>query len=203
MIKNIIFDMGNVLTIYRAKEHIMKYVNNDDDYRIILEQVCASVEWIQMDRGTITDEEAITSICKRVPLHLHSTVSIFIKEFRIDQPENPHMEELVIKMKEAGYQLYLFSNTAHRFHIFSKNIKSIQYMDGIWISCEHGFLKPETEAYSSFFEKFHLLPEECYFIDDSPANIEASLRREMRGCVYHQNIQELKNELQLAGIQIQ
>jgi putative hydrolase of the HAD superfamily len=161
MIKNIIFDMGNVLTIYNAREHIMKYVDNENDFYII---------------------------------------SRFISEFRIEQPENLPMEELVKKLKDSEYKLYLFSNTAHRFHKFSKNIKSIEYMDGIWISCEHGYLKPEPDAFNSFFQKFQLKPSECFFIDDSPANIEASLRMGMKGCVYHKDVHELEEDLRLAGV---
>jgi putative hydrolase of the HAD superfamily len=200
MIKNIIFDMGNVLTIYNAREHIMKYVDNENDFYIIANQVCASVEWIKMDRGTLTDEEAVQSICKRTPVRLHNTISRFISEFRIEQPENLPMEELVKKLKDSEYKLYLFSNTAHRFHKFSKNIKSIEYMDGIWISCEHGYLKPEPDAFNSFFQKFQLKPSECFFIDDSPANIEASLRMGMKGCVYHKDVHELEEDLRLAGV---
>lgn len=87
-----------------------------------------------MDRGTLTDEEAITSICKRVPLHLHGIVSRFIKEFRMEQPKNP--------------------------------------------------------------------PMECFFIDDSPANIEASERQGMRGCVYHKDMEDLREQLKAVGIKI-
>lgn len=43
----------------------------------------------------------------------------------------------------------------------------------IRISCERGYLKPEKEAYADFFEFLNLKPEECFFVDDSPANIEA------------------------------
>ena len=68
-------------------------------------------------------------------------------------------------------------------------------MDGIWISCEHGFLKPEKEAYLSFFDTFGLLPAECIFIDDSPANIEAGMRMGMDGIVYHQDVAALEEEL--------
>lgn len=200
MIKNIIFDMGNVLTIYNAKEHIMKYVDNDDDYNMIARQVCSSIEWIQMDRGTITDEEAIASIGKRVPLHLNKIVSRFIKEFRMDQPTNPPMEQIVKELKEAGYSLYLFSNTAHRFHQFKKNINTIPYFDGIWISCENGYLKPEERSYQSLFHTFELEPSECYFIDDSPANVEGAICLGMKGCVYHGDTNELRKHLQEVGI---
>ena len=105
------------------------------------------------------------------------------------------MEKLVRRLREAGYDLYLMSNTSKRFHKFSKNITSISYMKGIWISCEHGFLKPEKEAYLDFFERFSLKPEECIFIDDSPANIEAGMRLGMEGIVYHGNVEELERKL--------
>ena len=195
MVKNIVFDMGNVLTGYTMAEYICRHTNTDSERKIIKNEVCGSIEWIQMDRGILTDEEAIASICKRVPEVYHSLVEQFIREFRMEQESNPPMENLVRKLCEAGYDLYLLSNTSWRFHKFSKNILSISYMKGIWISCEHGYLKPEKEAYFCFFEKFGLKPEECLFIDDSAANIEAAMRCGMQGIVYHGDVEELENEI--------
>lgn len=197
--KNIVFDMGNVLTVFNQTEYIRGYVDTEEDLDIIKKQVCASVEWICMDRGSMTDEEAISSICKRLPKRLHGAAGRFIKEFRMKQEPNPPMESLVRRLKAAGYGLYLMSNTAHRFRIFSKNIASISYMDGIWISCERGYLKPEKEAYADFFELLNLKPEECFFVDDSPANIESGMRLGMKGCVYHQDVSELERNLKEAG----
>ncbi|MCM1184154.1 MAG: HAD family phosphatase [Roseburia sp.] len=197
---NIVFDMGNVLTRYSMKEYIRKYAASDEASRIIKNEVCASVEWIRMDRGTMTDEEAIASICRRVPEKLHDTVSRFIGEFRMEQEPNPPMEDLVRRLKAAGNRLYLMSNTSRRFRRFSQNIASIAYMDDIWISCERGFLKPEREAYLDFFDVMGLAPETCCFIDDSPANIEAAQRLGMEGCVYHQDVGELERRLRSAGI---
>lgn len=195
MKKNIVFDMGNVLTRYSMAEYIRKYTTSEDAYKIIKNEVCASVEWIQMDRGSLTDEEAIASISKRVPKEYHELVKRFIEEFRMEQEPNPPMESLVRRLSEAGYDLYLLSNTSHRFRSFSGNIASISYMKGIWISCEHGYLKPEKEVYLDFFEQFGLKPEECIFIDDSPANIEAAMRLGMEGIVYHQDVAELERKL--------
>lgn len=195
MKKNIVFDMGNVLTKYTLSDYIRKYTDSEEGYQILRNEVCASVEWIQMDRGTLTDEEAIASICKRIPQEYHALAERFINEFRMEQEPNPPMESLVRRLGEAGYDLYLLSNTSKRFHKFSKNIASISYMKGIWISCEHGFLKPEKEAYLDFFERFGLKPEECIFIDDSPANIEAGMRLGMEGIVYHGNVEELERKL--------
>ena len=118
------------------------------------------------------------------------------------QEPNPPMEDLVRELKSAGYGLYLMSNAARRFHQFSKNIASISYMDGIWISCERGYLKPEREAYLDFFAYLKLKPEECFFIDDSPANIEAGMRLGMKGCVYHQDVEELRANLRAVGVTV-
>lgn len=200
MVRNIVFDMGNVLTIFNKREYIYGYVNNEEDYRWINNQLCSSVEWLQMDRGTITDDEAILAVCKRLPPHLHSVAERFIREYRMVQPPNPPMEKLVAELSQKGYGLYLLSNTSHRFRVFCKYIKAIDYMDGIWISCEHGFLKPEREAYLDFFKAFNLKPQECFFIDDSPANVEAAQCLGMAGCVYYGNVKELRKVLQEKGI---
>ncbi len=195
MIKNIVFDMGNVLTVYNAREYIYGYVDNEEDFRWIKNHLCASVEWLQMDRGTITDEEAVASVCKRIPPHLHDTVARIVREYRMVQPPNPPMEELVKELSRKGYDLYLMSNTSHRFRIFCQYIQSIAYMKGIWISCEHGLLKPEPAAYLDFFRTFSLKPEECFFIDDTPANIEAARILGMDGCVYYGDVGELRKVL--------
>ncbi|MDE7274136.1 MAG: HAD family phosphatase [Lachnospiraceae bacterium] len=202
MIKNIVFDMGNVLTIYNARDYIYGYVDNEEDFIWMKNHLCASVEWLKMDRGTIKDDEAIRSVCKRIPERLHSTVERFVREYRMVQPPNPPMEELVEELSQNGYGLYLMSNTSHRFRIFSQSIKSIAYMKGIWISCEHGLLKPEPAAYLDFFQTFSLKPEECFFIDDTPANIEAAGNLGMDGCVYYGDVAELRHFLYEKNIKI-
>ena len=129
------------------------------------------------------------------PPLLHVPVRLFVREYRMVQPPNPPMERLVEELSQNGYDLYLMSNTSHRFRIFSRSVRSIQYMKGIWISCEHGLLKPEPAAYQDFFRTFSLRPEECFFIDDMPANIEAAGNLGMDGCVYYGDVAELRHFL--------
>ena len=52
-----------------------------------------------------------------------------------------------------------------------------------------------TAAYLDFFQTFSLKPEECFFIDDTPANIEAAGNLGMDGCVYYGDIEELRMNL--------
>ena len=76
-------------------------------------------------------------------------------------------------------------------------------MKGIWISCEHGLLKPEPAAYLDFFQTFSLNPAECFFVDDMPANIEAAGNLGMCGCVYYGDVKELRQSLRENGIRVQ
>ena len=48
-----------------------------------------------MDRGTMTDEEAVCSICKRIPQSEWELVERFVREFRMKQEPNPPMEALL------------------------------------------------------------------------------------------------------------
>ena len=48
--KNIVFDMGNVLTKYKLSDYIREYAKDDAQEALLKNQVCASVEWICMDR---------------------------------------------------------------------------------------------------------------------------------------------------------
>ena len=47
-----------------------------------------------MDRGTMTDEEAVRSICKRIPQSEWELVERFVREFLMKQEPNPPMERL-------------------------------------------------------------------------------------------------------------
>lgn len=200
---SIVFDMGNVLTKYTLADYIWNYAEDEGAFRLIKNQICGSVEWICMDRGTMKDEEAVASINKRMPEKMWKLTERFIREFRMKQEPNPPMEALLAELKQQGYGLYLMSNTSHRFRQFSRSIPSISYMDGIWIYCENCYLKPEREAYLDFFEKMKLEPETCFFVDDSPANIEAGVRLGMQGCVYHQDMGELRRNLRSAGFLVE
>ena len=70
MIKNVIFDMGQVLIYFSPELYIERLGVSGEDSEILLREVFRRVEWVQLDHGTITETEAVESICKRVPPRL-------------------------------------------------------------------------------------------------------------------------------------
>ena len=64
MIKNIVFDMGNVLVRFDPELFMDRYSLTGEDRKLIRNEVFRSVEWTMLDRGVI-DEEIVDSIWPR------------------------------------------------------------------------------------------------------------------------------------------
>ena len=57
MIRNIVFDMGNVLIVFNPEEFMDRVgIQNQEDRRIVREELFDSVEWAQMDMGLETED---------------------------------------------------------------------------------------------------------------------------------------------------
>ena len=68
--------------------------------------------------------------------------------------------------------------------------------DGILFSADVLCLKPQKEIYGHLFERFHLKPEECFFVDDLELNIEGARRCGMDGyCFDDGNVEKLREVL--------
>ena len=74
MIRNLVFDMGNVLVYWRPAQLIQRLGVPEEDQSLLLQEVFGDVNWIQLDRGIVTPEEAAARMCRRLPERLHSYV---------------------------------------------------------------------------------------------------------------------------------
>lgn len=203
MIHNIVFDMGGVLIDFDVQRYTARFVPNPEDYELMRRELFRSVEWVKMDRGTITDEEVIAAVCARLPERLHQAVREILDNWHQDIPPLNGVYELVRELKEeAGYSIYLLSNTCTRFHTFRQNIPALRFFDGEFVSCDFHLVKPEPGIYLRFLEYFHLRPEECVFIDDDPRNIEGAIRCGMGGVIYHGDAAELRRKLRQLGVRV-
>ena len=64
MIKNVIFDIGNVLLNFEPKVYVKSKVI-EEKVEEIYESIFKSKEWPMLDRGTISEEEAKANIINR------------------------------------------------------------------------------------------------------------------------------------------
>ena len=202
MIRNILFDMGNVLIRFDRDFFITRLGVAEEDKQLLMREVFLSIEWVQMDRGSITESQAEEQICRRLPPHLHDAARKLISMW--DRPILPieGMYELVQELKSAGYGIYLLSNASVRQHEYWPRIPAHVFFDGTIISADEGVMKPDAGYYLRALNRFDLKAEECFFVDDVPANVEGAAFCGISGAVFHGDAALLRQQLKTAGVNL-
>ena len=201
MIRNIVFDMGQVIVRFDPNYFIDREgITDADDRKLIINELFLSVEWTQMDAGTLTEATAEPSILRNFPERLHEKVRHLLYNWAYPRELVPGMEDVVKQLKDAGYGIYLLSNASVAQHDYWPLIPVSGYFDGKLISCDVKVVKPCPEIYRLFIAKFRLKPEECLFIDDATANVAAAIACGWQGIVFHGDAEELKKKMTEKGI---
>ena len=201
MIRNIVFDMGNVMIYFNKKIFLDRAGVSGEDRTLLERVVFDSLEWARLDRGSLLEPEAEKLMCARLPERLHGYVHDFVYDW--DKPLLPvrDMAPLVRELKAKGYGIYLLSNAASRQHDYWPDIPGSECFDGTLISADERLTKPEKEIYEFFLERFGLCPDECVFIDDNTMNAEGAFRCGMHPIVFHDDVDELRARLREEGVE--
>lgn len=202
MIRNILFDMGNVLIYFDRNLFLNCLDITEEDKKLLMREVFLSVEWVRMDRGSMVEADAVKSCCARLPERLHAAAEKLIMQWDALSMPIPGMYELIEELKGKGYGIYLLSNASLRQHEYWPNIEASRFFDGKLISADEGIIKPQPEIYRLMLERFGLKAEECFFIDDLPANIEGAFCCGIPGAVFHDDVSRLRRQLREAGVDV-
>lgn len=174
MIKNIIFDIGNVILNFNLKDVLQKFTNNKEEQNFILENIINSPEWLGnalIDTGYISRDEAIEIVKDRTN-HCNDKI---IDEFWNNYNDYAQIDERVLnlikKLKNNNYKIYLLSNiNPYTFECVNKS-GLFNIVDGYVLSYLEHKVKPYKAIYNVLLERYNLIPEECIFIDDNEKNI--------------------------------
>lgn len=201
MIKNIIFDFGNVLLEWNEDKIASNYANNKEEKEILKKVIFKSNNWFKLDDGTLDYKQAIKLFKEDLPTNLSIKVEEIMNTWYKNMSINQEISELIKKLKENNYKVYALSNTHIPVYEYIKNLEVGKYFDGFLISAIEKMMKPDEKIYYRLFEKFELAPKDCFFIDDSEKNILASRKCGMEGHVFDMNnFEKLTNELKKKNI---
>jgi len=174
MIKNIVFDIGNVLTFYTWQKHIDSFDFSEEVKSRVADATVKSEEWNEYDRGVLSDEEVLNLLVKNDP-----GVEKEIREMLADMSGLVEKADYAIpwirELKEKGYRVFFLSNFSYKALVDCSNaLDFVPYTDGGVFSCEEKLIKPQPEIYRRLLEKYGLLAGECVFLDDLEVNVEAA-----------------------------
>ena len=184
MIKNIIFDVGNVLVEYNPDGLMRRLGFDEETLQAVNQAVFQNELWNESDRGVLSPEELLEAFIANNPA--------YEKEIRqvIDAVGDtislmPYTVEWVKGLKEKGYHLYILSNYAeYTYEKTSHKMEFLPYMDGVVFSYRCKLIKPEKEIYEYICKTYELKPEESVFLDDRKDNVEAARNMGMHGIVF-------------------
>lgn len=196
MIKNVIFDIGNVLVDFRWRALMDDLHLSKEAQERFEKSVFGSCWWHDLDHGTIDEADAV--------LHLRESNAEFEEAFDMvwnhrDKLVSPYSYSVpwIHSLKERGFCVYLLSNypkDIFNLHTENGSFPFLPYVDGKVVSGFVRMIKPDRDIYECLLDKYQLDAQECVFLDDREENIEGAKKTGMQGIVFH-NYEQASAEL--------
>lgn len=191
MIKLIIFDFGGVLINLNRQAAVDKLVAlGVHDADALLSNYVQSGLFLDLESGAVTPAEFRSKL--RTDYALQHIADEQIDEaflaFLLDVPE--HKLQLLRRLKSSArnadgepVRIVMLSNTngihfpyCIKRHFEYDGYKMSDYFDALYLSYEMKASKPDEEIFLKLLDAEKVKPEECFFLDDGPRNIETAER---------------------------
>ena len=177
MIKNIVFDIGNVILNFDYMKVISQYTDSIEEKKFILDNIINSPEWLEyslIDTGFITKEEAIQIVQDRTNHINDNLVQNFWNNYNNYAFVDKRVLNLIERLKNKGYKVYLLSNMNEYTFNKVKASNLFNIVDGYVLSYLVHQVKPYISIYKTLINKYNLRVSECLFIDDNEKNIDTA-----------------------------
>jgi putative hydrolase of the HAD superfamily len=192
MIRNIVFDFGQVLCRFDPPSMTAPYVENDEDRDLVSSVVFDRLYWDRLDAGTISDEEVVTASKARLPARLHDAAERAYYGWLDNLPPIKGMWELVERLyREKDVKIFVLSNISRHFAANASRFPVFRYAEDLIFSAECGHTKPHADMFEYLCERCHIKPSETLFIDDSPKNIEGAAAFGINGYLFDGDAERL------------
>ena len=174
IIKNIIFDIGNVILNFNVDDVLQKFTSDRNEQKFILDNIINSPEWLGnalIDTGYITRENAIEIVKDRTNHVYDNLITDFWYNYNNFAKVDENVLNLIKKLKNNNYKIYLLSNINPYKYEFVEKSGLFELVDGYVLSYQEHKVKPFVSIFTTLLERYNLIPSESVFIDDNQNNI--------------------------------
>ncbi|MBQ6429933.1 MAG: HAD family phosphatase [Acidaminococcaceae bacterium] len=185
MIRNMVFDIGNVLMDFRWKEYMRSlFGENEALIQTINQGIWHNGCWAAMDKGEMDGAATLRSAVAFAPQY-EKEIKLTLDRVALAFHKFGYAVPWVQELKGMGLNVYYLSNySAFSIAANPDVLDFIPCMDGGVFSFEVKAVKPEPEIYRCLCDKYDLKPEECLFTDDVPANVKGAQACGFQGIVF-------------------
>lgn len=173
-IKNVVFDIGNVIVRWSPLEIIRLTFGEVDSPEQLAKTVFQSEIWLNLNKGFISEAEAKSQYQVDIGLSELECESLF---YYVKQTQLLIFGsvELLNRVKAAGYNVYALTDNVHEIveHLKSTYTFWAQF-DGATVSSDLGILKPQVEIYRALLTQNEIEASETVFIDDMQYNVKGA-----------------------------
>ena len=175
MIKNIIFDLGNVTFHFNCFDMIREITNSDEEYEELKNITFASETWKKYDQGLYTKEEVTDIFLSQVEEdYKKDKLRDIMNRWTDYVVNNDRIINLIKTWRENGYQTFILSNAPYEIPDMVNARGLNEIFDGSVFSCFEHINKPDSRLYQILLEKYDLEAEECAFLDDRHDNCDTA-----------------------------
>ena len=157
----------------------------DPDVKTVREIIFSMDRYLNdLDEGTLPREVYHESLKKQLPPHLLEA-ALGAADYHIGELQVlPGMEELLTRLKEKGFKLFITSNMDELHSAQMAEVPVTKYFDGMLFSSEVKARKPSAAFFKAALDRFGAKPEECLFIDDLAENVAGAAKCGIKGLVF-------------------
>lgn len=195
MIKNVVFDIGNVLAGFAWENFFKSFGYSEEVLKKLERATVKSSFWNEMDRGKMDTEEILDAFIENDP-SIEPEIREVFRDISGMITRYDYAVNWIQEVKAKGCKVYIISNFARKAH--EDCIGALDFLeeaDGAILSYQVQLIKPSPEIYQLLCSRYGLKPEECVFIDDMPVNVEAAMNQGMKGIVFS-SLTQAKQELE-------
>ena len=165
MIRNVIFDLGNVLVSFDRDRIIEAFTDGKEEKRHLFDRCFLSEEWVKLDLGEITPEDASAAVNARDGSFPRLTEEFFAGWYKKDLPRADAFA-VAAEVKKKGYGIYVLSNMQAAAADYFSSEGLFDAFDGVVISAYEHLKKPDPRIFRVLLDRYRLDPRECLFVDD-------------------------------------
>ena len=192
MLKNIVFDLGNVLLNFKPKEYLKTITDDSKIREKLYENIFNTDYWLELDRGTLTRKQALNKMIDKYPAQKDTIIYIMNNWVSMLTKKEETISILKKLYHNNKHNLYVLSNFhSYAYREVKRKYDFFQFFDGIVISAEVKSIKPEREIYEYLLDDYNLKPEATVFIDDTEENIKGAEKLSMK-TIHFQGDEALK-----------